>query len=69
MGTGCEVGLPEYQEGILPRAVRYLFDRMASARQRAEDAVCVSETEEEVASLLSCSSRPTLVFVLTTTGL
>lgn len=45
MGTGCEVDLSDAMEGMLPRAVRYLFKNFQDARDKAEDAVRVEETE------------------------
>lgn len=42
MGTGCEIGLREDEEGVLPRAARYLFRTITKNRQAAEAAVSIT---------------------------
>lgn len=37
MGTGFERALPEAQEGIIPRAVRHLFEGIAQLQQNPYD--------------------------------
>jgi hypothetical protein len=40
MGTGFDVDLPADAEGIVPRAVRYLFTRIEQFKSQALAAVC-----------------------------